>query len=187
MPKQVLFLQGGGDDAYAADAALAASLRQQLGDTYTVHYPAMADEGNPTYENWKQGIEDTLASIDGPVILVGHSLGSSMALKYFAETTVQQEFAGIFLLATPYWGGDDGWRYDGYEELVLPEDLADKLPTGAPVFLYHCRDDAVVPFAHLALYEALLPQASVRQPETGGHQFDDNLALVARDIQAIAA
>ncbi len=37
MKKEVLFIQGGGEKGYEADAKLAASLEQALGEDYIVH------------------------------------------------------------------------------------------------------------------------------------------------------
>jgi uncharacterized protein len=54
------------------------------------------------------------------------------------------------------------------------------------VFLYHSRDDEVVPFAHLALYEAKLRQAAVRRFDGRGHQFRGDLSEVAGDIREVA-
>jgi len=85
------------------------------------------------------------------------------------------------LIATPFWGGD-GWRYEGHQKLELPEDFAARLPQNAPVFLYHSHDDATVPFSHLALYATLLLKANVREIESGGHQLNNDLTLIATDI-----
>ena len=57
MKKQVLFIHGAGEGAYEADKKLAASLQQLLGPEYEVHYPAMEDEENAPYEQWKHHIE----------------------------------------------------------------------------------------------------------------------------------
>jgi len=182
---QVLFIQGAGDGAYDADAKLAESLRTQLGADYDVLYPAMPDEGNPRYDTWKGPIAEQIDGLEEPAVLVGHSNGASILLKYLSETTIEKRIAGLFIVAAPFWGGD-GWRYDGYEEVELPSDMANRLPKGAPVFLYQCKDDEIAPFEHLALYTALLPQATVREVEQGGHQFNDDLSVVARDIQGLA-
>ena len=103
-----------------------------------------------------------------------------------AERRDEQAIAGVFLVACPFWGGD-GWRYEGYEELALPPGFAAALPAGMPVYLYHCRDDATVPFDHLALYMRALPQATVRALDEGGHQLIDDLSAVARDIASLPA
>src|SRR5215212_3077187 len=73
-----------------------------------------------------------------------------------------------------------GWEVG---EDQLREDFATRLPRGLPVFLYHSRDDEVVPFAHLALYEAKLRQAAVRRFDGRGHQFRGDLSEVAGDIR----
>lgn len=185
MAKQVLFIQGAGDGAYNADRKLADSLQQALGSAYNVRYPVMPDEDDAQYGQWKQRIETELAALSGPVVLVGHSVGASILAKCLTEIDVDQPVAGIFLLSTPFWGGD-GWRYEGYQQLELPKDAAARLPQDASVFLYHSHDDEIVPFSHLALYARLLPKATEREIESGGHQLNNDLNLVARDIISVA-
>jgi hypothetical protein len=67
----------------------------------------------------------------------------------------------------------------------LPKDFAAKLPQGTPVFLYHSHDDETVPFSHLALYAKILPKATVREIESGGHQLNNDLTMVAKDILSL--
>jgi predicted alpha/beta hydrolase family esterase len=167
MVTHVVFIQGAGQGAYEADKKLATSLQQALGAGYEMRYPAMPDESNAPYEQWKRRIVQELATMQGPVILVGHSVGGS-----------------VILMATPFWGGD-GWRYEGYEELELPQDVAVKFPRGPRLLLYHCRDDETVPFGHLALFAKVLPHAHVRELDKGGHQFNNDIAIVAQDIQSL--
>lgn len=185
MPTHLLFIQGAGEGAYDEDAVLVERLHQALGAGFEVTYPRMVDEGNAPYDQWKVQIEACLATIDDPVILVGHSVGGSVLLKYLAETGANEQIVGAFLLAAPLWGGD-GWRYDGDEELELPPGAADTLARGQ-VWMYHCRDDAVVPFDHLALFEQLVPAVTICALDAGGHQFDADLAPIVADIQRLAA
>jgi uncharacterized protein len=181
MKRQVLFIHGGGQGAYEADKELAANLRDELGAAYDVRCPEMPDEESPEYEAWKEEIEQELAMLDGEVILVGHSLGALILLKYVSEVKMGKPVAGLFLVATPYVG-TGGWEF---EEDALREDFAAKLPLRLPVFLYHSHDDEVVPFAHLALYEAKLPQATIHEFDGRGHQFDNDLSEVARTIKSL--
>ena len=48
-------------------------------------------------------------------------------------------------------------------EYALHDGFASRLPNGLSVFLYHSRDDEVVPFAHLALYSERLAQATIHE------------------------
>jgi len=184
MKKQILFIQGAGEGAYEDDKKLAASLQHSLGTEYEVHYPAMPDEENASYEQWKHQIEKELIAMEGSIILIGHSVGASIVIKCMSEMEVKKPIDGIFLIANPFWGGD-GWRYEGYEELALPKGFAARLPKGTSIFLYHSRDDEVVPFAHLALYAEKLPQATVREFNERGHQFNNDLSEVAADITSL--
>lgn len=175
--RQVLFVQGAGEGAYVADQKLADNLQAQLGDAYTVHYPRMPDEDSPSYEAWKDAMQRSTKELSGELIFVGHSFGASLLLKALTDASLDTP-AALFLLATPYWKEQD-WDVSEYE---LPENFTDKLPTDLPIFLYHNRDDEIVPFAHMTRYAKELPQATVRAVDEGGHQFDNDLAAVARDI-----
>ena len=181
MKRDVLFVQGVGEGAHEADLKLAESLRDALGSGYEVRSPEMPDEGSPEVEAWKVKIAAELATMDGEAILVGHSVGAHILLKYLSEDEVEKPVAGLFLVAAPY-AGTGGWDL---EEDALAEDFASKLPEGLPVFFYHSRDDEEVPFGHLALYEANLPRATFRASDGRGHQFGDDLSEVARDIREI--
>lgn len=179
MKKTVLFIQGAGAGAYEEDGLLVASLQNALGSAYEVRYPKMVNEDNPEYPDWKAQIAEELADLDDEVILVGHSVGGSVLVKYLSEGQVDKLIAGLFLLAAPYWGEDEFWSWD---EVQLPQDVATKLASIPRIFLYHSRDDEIVPFAHLALYAAKLPQAAIREFDGRGHQFGNNLAEIAGDI-----
>ena len=181
MNKHVLFIQGGGGkEDYDADANLVSSLREGLGKTYTVHYPLLSNESSPDFGRTKQ-IAKEISLIDGEIIFVGHSLGASMLLKYFSENDVKKKIGGIFLMSTPFWSGDEDWK----QGLKLREDFPDTLPKNVPIFLYHCRDDEEVPFEHLVTYAQKLPQARVREIASGGHQLNNNLSLIAKDIKSL--
>jgi predicted alpha/beta hydrolase family esterase len=180
--REALFIQGGGEGAHEADAQLVDSLRKILGDAYEVHYPKMPKEGDPNYRRWKPQIRKELAAVEDSLILIGHSLGASFLLKYLSEEKIETPIGGLFLIATPYWGGA-GWRYEGYKAVELPEGFSSKLPKEMPVFLYHSRDDETVPFAHLALYAGKLSQATIREFDRRGHQLNNDLAEVAADIK----
>lgn len=181
MKKHVLFIQGGGQGAYEVDGKLVTDLQEQLGAAYHVHYPPMPNEDRPQYAAWKEQIRQELAALSGEVILVGHSLGASLLLKYLAEESVTTPLAGLFLLAAPYWGAPD-WEVDEYS---LSANFAAKLPQPLPVYFYHSRDDEWVPFAHLACYTAKLPRAVAREFDDRGHQFNDDLSEVADDIKSL--
>jgi predicted alpha/beta hydrolase family esterase len=179
---QVLFLQGAGTGAYDEDAKLAANLRERLGPGYDVRYPRMPDEDAPDYRPWARTIEKEVAAMGDGAVLVGHSLGASLLAKWLIERKSNQSFAGIFLIAGPFWGGDKNWQWQDAE---LPKDAGMRFPTQTPVYLYHGEEDEIVPFAHLGLYAALMPQAVARSLKGRNHQLNDDLSEVASDIKEL--
>jgi predicted alpha/beta hydrolase family esterase len=107
MNKQVLFIQGGGDGGYKADINMVTSLQNELGKDYQVIYPELkSDEDAPDF-SWVKLIGEEIDKRKDGVILVAHSLGASMLLKYLSENKVTKKISGVFLLATPYWKGDE--------------------------------------------------------------------------------
>lgn len=181
MTKHILFIQGAG--GFEEDKKLANSLQAHLGSDYQVHFPAMPDENNPKYPVWKEAIAQELAKLDGPLILGGHSLGASLMLRYVAEEKIAQPITGLFLVATPFWDAND----PDLAEYALADDFASHLPKNLPIFFYHSRGDEWVPFEHMAMYADKLPNATTRDFDGRGHQFNDDLSEVAADIKALKA
>jgi uncharacterized protein len=185
MSRSVLFIHGAGAGAYAEDVLLADSLQRALGADYEVQCPQMPDEENSPYRLWKAEIDSRLAAMTGAVALVGHSVGGSVLLKYLCDRERTQPIsdrvvAGLFGIAVPYWGASEFWSWD---EGTLPADAAARLAGDWPLIFYQSRDDEVVPFAHLAMYAAKLPRATIREFDGRGHQFKNDLTEVAADIK----
>ena len=174
----VLFIQGGGAGAYEEDHRLVEDLSSRL-ERGNIIYPKMPDEDNPDYDSWKSAIAEELTGISGGVLLVAHSVGAFIVLKYLLENEPNQHITGLFFIATPFVGAG-GWELD-----MALDAAAYKRPLPAPVFFYHGTADEIVPFEHLALYEAAIPQAVFRKIDGRGHQLDNNLAEVAGDINII--
>jgi predicted alpha/beta hydrolase family esterase len=182
MTVKVLFIQGGGKEAHAWDARLVASLQEKLGPGYAVSYPEMPDEADPDYQAWKRRISEELNRLGDDTVLVGHSLGGSVLMKALAKGLITQRLKGVCLIAAPFFHEREGWQW---HEAQLPAGPLDKLPTAAPVFLYHGREDEDVPIAHLSLYSKAFPGAVTRVLAGRNHQLNDDLTEVADDIRKL--
>lgn len=183
MSKNVLFIHGAGDGGYDADAILATSLQNDLGKDYEVHFPKMSQDETESFfgSQWPKQIGKEISSIKGEVILVGHSLGASMLLKYLSENRIRKQIAGVFLAAPPFWSGDDDW----VKPLKLREDFYHHLPKDVPIFFYQCNDDEEVPSSHFERYKRDLRRATFREIKSGGHQFNNDFSIVAADIRSL--
>ena len=117
----------------------------------------MPQPENPRYEGWKRKMKQELTNAESDLILIGHSLGASIILKYLSEESYSNHIKGLFLISTPYWG-EKGGEMDEY---ALNKDFASALKEITHIYFYHSEEDNYVPFAHLDFtprhYRAPLP------------------------------
>jgi hypothetical protein len=74
----VLFIQGGGNGGYEADAELVASLRKGLGTAYKVHYPQILPMKQYRFlAAMAKANSKDISSARVKLFLAGHSLGAS--------------------------------------------------------------------------------------------------------------
>ena len=180
--KEVLFIQCAGPQGHHEGSDyLVTYLRNALGPGYQVLFPEMPDPENPHYKRWKGKLKKELASTDDKLILVGHSLGASVILKFLSEETFQKSISGLFLIGAVYWGKKD-WEV---KEYILSKDFSSKLPPIPKIFLYHSKDDEVVPVDHLRYFAEVLPNARVREFNGRGHLFGRGLPELVEDIKSL--
>jgi len=151
-----------------------------LGADFNVRYPQMPAEEEPNYAAWAAKLSEELATADSTFMLVGHSLGASLVLRYLALNTVEPKPVGVFLAAAPFIG-KRGWSGADFE---LPTQAGAKLQ-GTRMFFYQGGADEVVPVAHMSLYEQAFPHATVRLLPARNHQLDDDLSAIAADIRRL--
>lgn len=178
--QNVLFIQGGGDGGYQADQKLVDSLKKELGALYTVRYPEILPDESAADFGWPEAIRKCISEMAPGFILAGHSFGASMILKSLSEEPVSPAPGAVFLLATPFWSGEESW----VSGIKLKAGFAERLPKDVPVFFYHCKDDEEVPFAHFNKYRDLVLPGRFRSFQTGGHPFNNDLREIARDIKS---
>jgi len=155
-------------------------LEQGLGDEYVVRAPVMPSPDEPHYEPWAARVAELIGAATEPVMM-GHSFGASVLLKYLSEESAPPALAGVFLVATPFWGPK-------FPEFQLRSDFATKLGAVAPLYFYQSRDDEEVPVEHLERYRKALPNAVVRLLDGRGHEFDQPVfPELVTDIRSLRA
>ena len=178
--RQALFLQGGGAGVHDGwDSRLVDGLRDLLGEGWTVRYPAMPDEADPSMEGWGPAIRRHVEGLDDGAVVVGHSIGGTVLMSVLAEQAPARRLGAIVLVAAPFVG-PGGWPGE-----ALPADLGARLPPGVPVHLLHGLEDAVVPPAHAELWAHAVPDARLHLLPGRDHQLDDDPAPVAAVLAAI--
>jgi predicted alpha/beta hydrolase family esterase len=183
MKRTILFIHSAGsqEGEHEGSNDLLRRLREGLGVGVTLLAPRMPSPDNPTYASWKKALDALIPTLPDEVVLVGHSLGGSVLLKYLSEEAFTPRIAGMVLIAMPYWGVQD-WDVSEY---MLREDFPTGLPAIRPLYLYQSDNDDVVSPDHVKYYATLLPTATVRTPAGMGHLFAKPCPELIDDIHGL--
>lgn len=182
MKKQVVVIHGGGTFAsheawmsYLKNATVDIDLEQGvgwkrnlpnlLGEEYEVILPTMPNKQNSQYEEWRIWFEHFIPFLKDGVIIVGHSLGAMFIAKYLSENEFPRKIKATFLIAAPF----EGTKENNLLLFALPASLDTFKKRGGEIFLFHSKDDSVVPFSELEKYREALPDAHVVIFEDRGH------------------
>lgn len=179
--KKIFFAHSGGAQGSEGQGSfdLVSYLKNELPNDFEIHYPLIDVPEDPSYQKWKNLLDQEFKNLKEPVILIGHSLGGSVLLKYISEEKPKISISSLYLVATPQWG-KNGWDID---EFVLQENFEHELGDIEKVYLYHCKEDSIVPFKHLSFYKKAFPNAVVRVLEGTDHIFSKGLPELIGDIK----
>ncbi len=154
-------------------------LRERLGDDYEVILPTMPNKTNAQFGEWKLWFEKIIPFLNEEIILVGHSLGASFVAKYLSENKFPKKLNGVFLVSGVFDKDSDGYSLLSFS---LPEKL--DLQT-ENLYLYHSKDDPVVPFSALENFIKALPKAHSRVFENRKHINQPEFMELAEDILSL--
>ena len=136
----------------------------------------MPNKENARFEEWKIWFEKMTPFLKDGVVLIGHSLGGLFLAKYLAEHDFSKKIAGLFLVAAPYA------RVGDFE---LPESLEGLARQVVKIVLIASKDDRVVPFSELEVYQKQLPDAEVVSFDDRGHFNQPDFPELVNIIKSI--
>ncbi|HTE28204.1 alpha/beta hydrolase [Flavitalea sp.] len=165
---KVLFLHSAGPQHdEEGSAKLIKYIKDNLSTDYQIIAPIMPHPEDPDYKSWKLFLKEIFKIMDDDMILIGHSLGGSVLLKFLSEEKPPQRIKSLYLVAVPFWGLED-WEVD---EFQLTEDFAENLPPIPSINIYHSKDDEIVSPHHAERYAAELPGAVYHELNGYGHVY----------------
>ena len=156
-------------------------LQDALGDNFEVIAPAMPNKWNAKYEEWKIWFEKLFPFLNDDLILIGHSLGGSFVAKYLSEEKFPKRLKALLLVAAVY---DKDTQAYGLGSFSLPVNL--NLQTDK-IYLYHSKDDFVVPFEDANKFKEALPGAELKVFEDRGHFASEEFPEIVEDIKNLEA
>jgi uncharacterized protein len=177
---KILFLHSAGHQhGDEGSSRLISYLKKNLSHTFDIIAPIMPHPDDPDYESWKTVLHEILKIMDNNMIIVGHSLGGSVLLKFLSEEKFTKTIRALFLVAVPYWGFED-WEAD---EFILRDSFVKHLPTIKKISIYHSQDDEIISPTHAEKYAEEIPAADLYQLNGYGHVFWDGLPELVEAIK----
>ena len=117
--------------------------------------------------------------LENGLILVGHSLGGLFLIKYLSENHFPKKITAIFLVAAPHVGKNEKHALGTFSP---PKDFSGLEEQVENIFIYHSKDDEVVPFSDFEKYKDELPKARSQAFEDRGHFNGDSFPELYKDI-----
>lgn len=148
---------------------------------FEVVYSKMPNAMNARYSEWKLWFEKLVPLLEGPVVLVGHSLGGIFLAKYLTENKFPNPIQSLHLVAAPYDAEISKESLADFDIGHAAEGLAEVAPK---IFLYHSKDDTAVPYGDAEKYARDIPSATLRSFEDRGHFLQEEFPELVEDIKA---
>lgn len=157
------------------------NLQKGLGENFDVLTPRMPNMQNAKYLEWKIWFEKIINLLDEEVILIGHSLGGIFILKYLSENNYPKKIKATFLIAAPY---STPTRYP-LSDFVINTPLGNFIKQAGKVFIFHSRDDLVVPFDNSERFKKDIPNAQFVVFEDKGHFNDSQFSELVEELRKL--
>jgi hypothetical protein len=158
------------------------NLQARLGNDFEVLRPQMPNRENATYLEWKVWFDKFTPLFNDEVVLVGHSLGGIFLAKYLSENKFPKGIFGTFLVAAPYHDDETDHSLADFvltKGFDLFEEQSDR------IFIYHSKDDPVVPFLAAMKYNGDIEKAELVSFEGRGHFNQAEFPEIEQDIKSI--
>jgi predicted alpha/beta hydrolase family esterase len=163
------------------------TLPETMGDDWEVIKPAMPNSGNAKYEEWKIWFERHLPFMRDGVVLMGHSQGGIFLTKYLLENDFPLRIKALFLVASVFDVAEPfgDAKEDGGDFVYTVGDLSHLTALADTVFVYHSKDDFVVPFAQGEKLAKALPGAEFMVFKDKNHFLIEEFPEIIKKIKAL--
>jgi len=135
---------------------------------------------NSKYDEWKILFNKIAVLLNNNVILIGHSLGGIFLAKYLSENKFPKKILASILIAPPY---DQKNIEESLGDFVILNNLEKFQKQSDKIFIYHSKDDSVVPYINLEKYQEVLPKAIVRVFKNRDHFNQPEFPELVKEIK----
>ena len=158
------------------------TLREKLGEDYEVIQPDMPNKFNAKYAEWQIWFEKFIPYLEAEVVLIGHSMGGVFLAKYLSENDFSKKILATFLVGAPY---DNEGTDETIGDFAPPKNLDKFKGQAGKVYIYHSKDDPIVPFPNAAKYMERLEGARLVEFSDRGHFQQEEFPELVEDIKEL--
>jgi uncharacterized protein len=158
------------------------NLSDDLGRNFEVIHLRMPNTANARYTEWKIIFNKLMPLLENNVILLGHCLGGVFLIKYLSENKSPKKIKALFLISVPFDEKDSQYTLGDFK---LPQNLDKFRKQVSKIFLYHSKDDDVIPFVNIEKYRKILPEAKISIFRNRGHFYQAKFKELVKDIKSL--
>ncbi len=114
------------------------------------------------------------------MILIGQSLGVIFLIKYLSENKMPVKISATHIVAAPFSEKIQGRSLADFKLLKSINKFSKQ---AAEIYLYHSKDDKVVPYKSVLKYKKLLPNAKLIILKKRGHVMDEKFPEIIKNIK----
>ncbi len=130
------------------------------------------------YEEWKIWFDRFLPKFSEELIFVGWSLGGIFLLKYLSEEGLKnKKLNSLFLIASPFDESGD-CSSNALKGFVPQKDIKNIEKLTKNIYIYHSKDDFIVPFSQAKKIKQKLQSSTLRV-------FDDRNHFIVEDFEKL--
>lgn len=147
---------------------------------HDVDVPALPHPETPDAEEWTKYLVDNIGPIEDQTIILGHSLGGCLALRFLEAAEIYSTPRACILVSTPWM-----IKNEQFQGFFLSELDFDVLMWKASRFaVVHAKDDSVVPVDHAHQYADVL-HGKLIETENSGHYQGEKYPLLLEIIKKL--
>lgn len=157
------------------------TLGEKLGDEYEYLRVPLRESSYADYKAWKIMFEKMFPYLRDDMILIVTSLGASFMLKYFWENDFPVRIKKLMFVCPAVWNTPEeklgSFAFD-LEQATRLRRWVDE------IYIYHSKDDTIVPFEQSLELNSYFPEAQFREYFDRGHFFmQEDFPEIIEDIK----
>ncbi len=154
------------------------NLEKDLGRGYEVIRPKMPCKRNAKYIEWEIWLNNYLPLLKENIVLVGHSLGATFLIKYLLKNKFPKKISQLHLISAAIKGTDEDLA-----SFLPPKNLKPLEKICPKIFLWHSKNDPIVPFSDFKILSRQLVRAEKIIYKKRGHFNQKHFKALVKKIK----